>query len=816
MRTLKTLASLMLMSTVAATPFTLTSCQDDLSTEELKANANVPSLLNTADLQALNTYSYEVPFEVKAKGEWRIDFEWEDGEQICYASPKQGKGDTKINICVLDNATDKHRTGEMIITDFGDNGKKTVVKLGQKSQLEDTRADKISTGNCIYGVGYGYNAMSGKLAANQIVKMADAIKDNILVTEGVRASYALREYKGSCFSQLCNNFKADASFSGKYFGFKGEAGASFDSKYLRESNRDYVISMVDVTTTQATLGYNRDQIIDAMTDAAYNAINGLAMKSTKGRPMKTSYPSTNEGFKKLIQDYGTHMLVRAELGGKMKYATTIDLSKVESEYTLNTFAKCSYNNKFIKAKAGVSDDLSSQFSNNRGAIDTKLTILGGSPTCLESLSKEDNDANMDAWVKSLQDNQNTVVVNLPKAERIPLWELVNTAEPGGDKRKEMLKEYMKEGGQMERDFTISDKGITQEMGQIAHITGLGDMKNPVGRTLIRDLYIGGTVVARVCSEFIPKFSLTERSVVVYPVYNNRVRYNMGYFIGNSAWAPQYICWKNEGDPIISKVDGMKPGTQNELYLSGSSFYTAGDPAIKEATEQKTDVKVQPAYMQGPTWWRSDDKEHVHNYPIVKIFNRIWTVVTHNQLIDGRTCYYRASDLKKFTVEKWRVASVEDYENLKNGLTSNNISLPVQYMSDVEGGKDLTGFGIDWDTWEMRIDYAAQLDETLKKIEEKPFFFGIGKFITSLTVNAANNVAKEKMKMDGNQYKWVTVNSDKLMEYLATTKDGKFGHVRFNKNGSMEIITKDFDKDAFEMQVRMVQPLNPEMPKQAKK
>ena len=29
-------------------------------------------------------------------------------------------------------------------------------------------------------------------------------------------------------------------------------------------------------------------------------------------------------------------------------------------------------------------------------------------------------------------------------------------------------------------------------------------------------------------------------------------------------------------------------------------------------------------------------------------------------------------------------------------------------------------------------------------------------------------------------------------------------------------TKDFDKDAFEMQVRMVQPLNPEMPKQAKK
>jgi hypothetical protein len=44
------------------------------------------------------------------------------------------------------------------------------------------------------------------------------------------------------------------------------------------------------------------------------------------------YPSTNEGFKRLIKDYGTHLLRRADLGGKMKYSTTIDLSKVENEY----------------------------------------------------------------------------------------------------------------------------------------------------------------------------------------------------------------------------------------------------------------------------------------------------------------------------------------------------------------------------------------------------------------------------------------------------------------------------------------------------
>ena len=69
-----------------------------------------------------------------------------------------------------------------------------------------------------------------------------------------------------------------------------------------------------------------------MTDEAYNALNGLSYTTKKGRKIKTPYPSTNEGFKRLIKDYGTHLLRRADLGGKMKYSTTIDLSKVENEY----------------------------------------------------------------------------------------------------------------------------------------------------------------------------------------------------------------------------------------------------------------------------------------------------------------------------------------------------------------------------------------------------------------------------------------------------------------------------------------------------
>ncbi len=770
MKTVKSLTMAVLMSTFAATSFTFTSCQDDIAVDN-KANTQAPSITNSADLLALDNISYAIPFEVKAKGDWRIDFEFEDGRQICYAYPKQGHGNTTIDICVLDNATDLHRSGEMIITDFGDNCKKTVYSLGQKSLKEGTRAGNIAAGNRIYGVGYGYNCVTNEVANNQIIGVTAAIKQKRIVTNGVDASFQMRNYKGSCLSQLSNDLKADAKFSGKYFGFKAAAGASFDAKTFRETNSDYVINMVDVTTTKAFLEMNKQEIIGEMTDAAYRAINGLPVKGKKGRPMQTAYPSTNAGFKQLIQDYGSHLLVRADLGGKMKYSTSIDLSKVEDEYTLNAYAKCSYKNCFLKAQASVSDDLTKKFTSNKEAIKTTLDIQGGAQGDIASLQAEDNDANMRAWMKSLENNQNTVVVNLPSAKMIPLWELVNTAEKGGAQRQKLLKEYMegtkqasKETApkeiQMVKDFTSQDNtNDSFQMGKIAHIQGLDTLFNATKAdgTLIKDLYIGSTHVARVCSEFIPTFSMTERCIVVYPVTNNWTKYNMGIFVGNKDWRPQYICWKEEGEPIITAVDGTKPGMIKELYMIGSSFYTPQDEVVTDTKLTKADVTVKDAYMQGQTF-NKDGKNAPYNYPIVKIFNRIWLRAPYTQKVGDSKQWYTKKDTKEFLISNWNMARVDDYKNLLSGLTRHNISMPTLYLSKEREGKDQTGFSVNWSKW---------LD---------------------------SNQSKDG---DGEQ-----------MEYMTCDKEGKvFGHVRFIKSGTMEIVENEGD-GKWSMEVRFVQSLKP--------
>jgi hypothetical protein len=203
-----------------------------------------------------------------------------------------------------------------------------VVKLGQKSQLEGTRADKLITGNRIYGVGYGYNIVTNEIANNQIVAIANAIAKNRLTSNGIDAEYKIRDYRGSCFSQLCNDLKADAKFSGEFFNFKAEAGASFDAKTLQESNHDYVISMIDVTKTKAHLELNLAECMDDefMNDAAYNALNGISVTTKKGRKLKTPYPSTNEGFKRLIRDYGSHLLTNRDVAPMR--TTTVYLHRI--------------------------------------------------------------------------------------------------------------------------------------------------------------------------------------------------------------------------------------------------------------------------------------------------------------------------------------------------------------------------------------------------------------------------------------------------------------------------------------------------------
>ena len=696
MKKFSVLVKQVLMSTLTAGvfAFSLTACSDDnmLDNEGEVMNS---MMTQSMDLNNLESYSYSVPFEIKCEGDWSVDFAFNEGEPFCYAFPKRGHGPQTIKICTIDNTNTESRSGELIVNDLSGDATSVTLPICQQGAAGTRAAGEaqdIVKGWRIYGVGYGFNAMTNELGESPIVRMEELHDQGHLTKDAIDLRIEERHYTGSCHSELTNNLKTEAKFSGKYFGFEGEAGATFDMKSFKETNKEYAIGMVDVAVQKAHIEATDDELkVDYMTDAAYAAINGLPYKSQKTGRTTNSYKTTRAGFKKLIEAYGTHMLVAADLGGKMKYATTIDVEKVENSYDLNAYAKCSYKNSYVSASGSVSEEMKNSYKENSSAAEIKLTVTGGSDETAFALRNKDNDANMDAWVNSLKNDINKSVVNVTEAKMIPLYELINEDEEGVDpNRKQALKDYMT-NGEMEEDFMNHDSQMI-ETGTITHIKSIPTFGNSSDDTLIKDIYEGGRLVARACSEFIPQLDRENRVTVIYPVVNNWAKYNMGYYIGSKTCSPQRICWKTDGTVSITKIDNEGVGAKTELYLRGTTFYSAGDAAIKNCKETIIDDKTENSWMKMQTV--SGNK--IWNCPIVKIFNRIWTRQYYRATVFENSIWYDRGNQYCLDAENWPCARMEDYEDLKNGLTNANIELPGLYMFDSNISKDRTGFNVEWD------------------------------------------------------------------------------------------------------------------------
>ena len=787
MKTKKNLAAWMLSSIIATATFT--ACSDEIAENTNDNNSPLADNVQSNDLSALEQYSYAVNYDVKAKGKWKIDFAFNEGHEICYAFPAEGEGPTTVKICVLDNWTDQQRTGVMTVNDLENPANTVKVQLKQKCNSDyGTRGSNLVTpekGNIIYGVGYGYNIykpLSKAITLNPILRVEE-FKDSkvdVFVTEGVEAKFDYKQYTGSTLKEISSDFKAKASATGKGFGFEGEVGATFNMKNTSSTQNEYAISTVSITKTNAALiGMNAATLSNYyMCNEAYANINGMpfgmdAADIPEGAPVRrgrtavVAYPSTDEGFFNLVKQYGTHLIIKTSMGGQLSYASTIDLSKVEDSYDLNAFAKMSYKCSWASASAEVSEDYKQSFKKNSKAVSTTLTAYGGNGETVTDIAINGSEDNINKWKKSLDDVTNQKVVAVDKETLIPIYDLC--IDPA---RKAAMKDYI--NNRLVIDMAREEAEELMRSGYqsstVAHIGALPSFdKEAASGTLIKDIYMGGQQVARVCNEYIPAINKKERVSVIYPVVNNKVKYNLGYWPGDDSHKPCRICFNDT--LIVKEVPNAERGVNKDIYLCGASIYNMDDDAELLKSEKTAETKVQNAYMEGKG---NSNKvgEMVHNYPLVKIFNRIWTREFYCQRIyddqivrsgDYGAGWYYPSNVKYFNLNNWRVAKVSDYQNLKDGITKAGFNLTAAKMySDASmGAEDLTGFNVEWKGW---WDYSRN----------------------------SNQVC------NGN-------NNDQ-MEYLTLNDKGQFGHIRITKQGSMDICDNNYNHSKWAMFVRLAQDL----------
>ena len=210
------------------------------------------------------------------------------------------------------------------------------------------------------------------------------------------------------------------------------------------------------------------------------------------------------------------------------------------------------------------------------------------------------------------------------------------------------------------------------------------------QTLIKDIKLGGQLVGQLCEEYIPTINRDKRVIVVYPVIGTKVRYNMGFFIGDDTHKPARVAWNGTETSIIEYSD-LNFGNATKLYLRGASITV--EPA--EGVEVKQG-SIEDEYFTGLSYSGSGsgtESNVSYQYPIVKVFNKIWTRMNYNQhfsenyskscdiLMDGKQIsvlneFYSTNTVagKNFP-QGWHVAESADYLAMNNKLAANGFSLP---------------------------------------------------------------------------------------------------------------------------------------------
>mgnify|MGYP001629075033 CR=1 FL=1 len=551
----------------------MVSCKEDIN--DL---TNGGGMENTTEVQ-LSRINAFFELELPEKASWEVVYhpEWIGVTQT------KGAADETLSFFAETNDDDQNRTDK--ITVRTDDGKETVFTITQLGKLNDDSNGIITDKKQLkrtYGVGYTIDAFGAPNGSSKYNLLASSPLNlgNLLAAmanAGEVDAFFLDEnhysrtesITGSSTSSLANQLSINAGMEVGITAFKLSIEGGFSKN--TSSNESFAYAIEEIKHIVGSC-YMNAGMLRYLAETGNTDIFQSKFK-TYYNNMKAN-PHDVATMKKIVNDYGTHIVTQGVLGGELKLSMQMKITEGLKQTDIN--AGLELGSKVINASGNF--EMSNKEKSIANNTSISLVTYGGNNvysiapgTTFEEFQTTVKDPQkLEDWVSSISPDGNIALIDL---QTIPIYEIMPTQEAKDALREYIVGDYQKE--------IYSRQDENYKGPDLYKITGFNKLE---------------TYIAKEATVYIPEINMEivakresikeidDKSSYITTVYSgekDNVNYDSGFFLGNEYQKP--CKFKRKADGTIEKevFDLLECRELTELYVDATGNITIAPKGVAD-------------------------------------------------------------------------------------------------------------------------------------------------------------------------------------------------------------------------------------------
>lgn len=517
--------------------------------------------------------------ELPEKAGWEVVYhpEWIGVTQT------KGAANETLSFFAETNDDDQNRTDK--ITVRTDNGKETEFTITQLGKLNDDSNGIITDKKQLkrtYGVGYTIDAFGAPNGSSKYNLLASSPLNlgNLLAAmtnAGEVDAFFLDEnhysrtesVTGSSTSSLANQLSINAGMEVGITAFKLSIEGGFSKN--TSSNESFAYAIEEIKHIVGSC-YMNAGMLRYLAETGNTDIFQSKFK-TYYNNMKAN-PHDVATMKKIVNDYGTHIVTQGVLGGELKLSMQMKIAEGLKQTDIN--AGLELGSKVINASGnfGMSNKEKSIANNTSISLVTyggnNVYSIAPGTTFEEFQTTVKDPQKLEDWVSSISPDGNIALIDL---QTIPIYEIMPTQEAKDALREYIVGDYQKE--------IYSRQDENYKGPDLYKITGFNKLE---------------TYIAKEATVYIPEINMEivakresikeidDKSSYITTVYSgekDNVNYDSGFFLGNENQKP--CKFKRKADGTIEKevFDLLECRELTELYVDATGNITIAPKGVAD-------------------------------------------------------------------------------------------------------------------------------------------------------------------------------------------------------------------------------------------